>query len=125
MNADKISARFKAARIGAGGIPTPLGSEISRTKLDFSGYDPKLMRKKKEEPPDVKVLKKEEDDMEIFMTDTTENPSVSDFDSKNIESSELAREKVVKEIFDTEAGLKPGDAEENKMERLMDVEKLR
>jgi len=125
MNADKISARFKAARMGAGGIPTPLGSDMSRAKLDFSGYDPKAMRKKKEQSPDVKVLKKVEDDMEIFMTDTTENPSVSDFDKKNIESSEAAREKVVDQIFDSQAGLKPGDPEESKLERLVDVETLR
>lgn len=28
-----------------GGIATPLGSDMSRTKFDFSGYDPKAMRK--------------------------------------------------------------------------------
>ena len=116
MNADKISARFKAARMGAGGIPTPLGSDMSRAKFDFSGYDPKAARKKKDETPDVKVLKKVEDDMEIFMTDTTEDPSVSDFEKKNIESSDVAREKVVDQIFDMQAGLRPGDPEENKLE---------
>jgi len=35
----QISARFRA-RMGAGGIPTPLGSDMSRAKFDFSGYDP-------------------------------------------------------------------------------------
>jgi len=32
-------------RMGMGGIATPLGSDISRTKFDFSAYDPKAMRK--------------------------------------------------------------------------------
>lgn len=39
-----ISNRFKS-RLGMGAIPTPLASDMSRAKFDFSGYDPKAMRK--------------------------------------------------------------------------------
>lgn len=39
LNAGQMSNRFRA-RMGAGGIPTPLGSDMSRAKFDFSGYDP-------------------------------------------------------------------------------------
>jgi hypothetical protein len=35
-----ISNKFKS-RLGMGGIPTPLASDMSRAKFDFSGYDPK------------------------------------------------------------------------------------
>jgi hypothetical protein len=35
-----VSNKFKS-RIGMGGIPTPLASDMSRAKFDFSGYDPK------------------------------------------------------------------------------------
>ena len=52
--------------MAAGGIPTPLGSDMSRAKFDFSGYDPKVMRKKKEELPERPIWKKVEEDMETF-----------------------------------------------------------
>jgi len=40
-----MSSKFKQ-RMGMGGIPTPLGSDMSMKKFDFSGYDPQARRKK-------------------------------------------------------------------------------
>lgn len=65
---------------GSKGIPTPLGSDMGRARFDFSGYDPAQFRKKKPPSPERKVIKKIEEDMEIFMTDTTENPHCADFE---------------------------------------------
>jgi hypothetical protein len=62
LHTGKLSNRFKA-RIGAGGIPTPLGSDMSRAKFDFSGYDPKEMRKKKAPSPVRKVKIEDDNDM--------------------------------------------------------------
>jgi len=67
LHTGKMSNRFRA-RIGAGGIPTPLGSDMSRAKFDFTGYDPNAMRKKQTSPP-RKVITKVEEDMEIFTSD--------------------------------------------------------
>lgn len=55
MNArdPKLSTTFKQ-RMGMGGIATPLGSDMSMRKFDFSGYDPKAMRKKKAPSPERK-----------------------------------------------------------------------
>jgi len=39
---------------------------MSRAKFDFSGYDPKKFRKQKMPSPERKIIKIEEDDMEIF-----------------------------------------------------------
>ena len=44
MSVSEMSSRFRA-KMKAGGIPTPLGSDMSRAKFDFSGYDPKKFRK--------------------------------------------------------------------------------
>jgi hypothetical protein len=66
MNAQKISARSRA-KLEAGGIPTPMGSDISRAKFDFSGYNPDAMRKKKPPSPKVNVVMKDEDDMEVLI----------------------------------------------------------
>ena len=63
-----------------GGIATPLGSDMSRTKFDFSGYDPKTMRKNKYISPSRNVIKKLEGDTEVFMTDFSDNPGVVDLD---------------------------------------------
>ena len=60
-----------------GGIPTPLASDMSRVKFDFSGYDPKAIRKQIEPSPVRKVTKKVEEDMEFFMTDITDNPETA------------------------------------------------
>ena len=68
LHTGKVSNRFRA-RIGAGGIPTPLGSDMSRAKFDFSGYDPNQHKKKKAKSPTRKVTVRVEDDMEIFTTD--------------------------------------------------------
>ena len=81
-----MSSKFKQ-RMGMGGIPTPLGSDMSMKKFDFSGYDPTARRKKKAQSPARKVLIKQEDDMEVFVTDTTENPDQGDLDKKNQESA--------------------------------------
>jgi hypothetical protein len=69
MHTGKMSNRFRS-KYGAGGIPTPLGSDMSRAKFDFTGYDPAMMRKKKAPSPERKVVVKQEDDMEVFVTDT-------------------------------------------------------
>ena len=98
LAAGPVSNRFRA-RMGAGGIPTPLGSDMSRAKFDFSGYDPAVMRKKKEPSPERKVITKIEEDMEVFITDTREDPDAVNLDKRNAESAEAARSQVVKEIF--------------------------
>lgn len=74
-----LSNRFKA-RLGMGGIPTPLASDMSRAKFDFSGYDPKAMRKQKEPSPVRKITKKVEEDMEIFMTDISDKPETANLE---------------------------------------------
>lgn len=73
MSVSEMSSRFRA-KMKAGGIPTPLGSDMSRAKFDFSGYDPKKFRKQKEKSPERKVIKKEEGDMEVFVSDFGTNP---------------------------------------------------
>ena len=90
MNA-KMSNTFKQ-RMGMGGIATPLGSDMSMRKFDFSGYDPKAMRKKKPESPERKVIKKTEEDMEVFVSDMTEQQDQGNLDRKNQQSSQQARD---------------------------------
>jgi hypothetical protein len=68
MHTGKMASNFRQ-KFGAGGIPTPLGSDMSRAKFDFTGYDPAMMKKKKEASPPRKVVIKQEDDMEVFTTD--------------------------------------------------------
>jgi hypothetical protein len=65
------------------GIPTPLASDMRRVKFYFSGYDPKAMRKQKEPSPARKITKKVEEDMEIFMTDITDNPETANLELLN------------------------------------------
>jgi hypothetical protein len=98
LNAGQMSNRFRA-RMGAGGIPTPLGSDMSRAKFDFSGYDPAVMRKKKEPSPERKVITKIEEDMEVFITDTREDPDAVDLDKRNAESASAARGRVRDEMY--------------------------
>jgi len=81
-------------RVRAGQLPTPMGSDFSRAKFDFSGYDPDAMRKKKTKSPERKVIVKEEDDMEVFTSDFTENPEASNFEKKNVDSSTTSKEKA-------------------------------
>ena len=45
------------------------------------------MRKQSDANPDRKVIQKVEEDMEVFMTDTREDPNAVDLDLKNEESS--------------------------------------
>jgi len=101
MNArdPKLSTTFKQ-RMGMGGIATPLGSDMSMRKFDFSGYDPKAMRKKKAPSPDRKVIKKEEDDMEVFVSDMNDLPDQGNLDRKNTQSSQKARDRVLKGIYE-------------------------
>lgn len=105
--------------MGAGGIPTPLGSDMSRAKFDFSGYDPAVMRKKREPSPDRPVITKVEEDMEIFMSDTRADPGAVDLDKRNAESAAAAREQAVKEIFSLPGA---GTEEQGKVERVMEVQ---
>jgi len=64
-----------------------MGSDISRAKFDFSGYDPEAMRKKKPKSPERKAIHKVEEDMEVFTSDFTENPSAPDLKKRNDENS--------------------------------------
>lgn len=75
-----------SSRMDVGGIPTPLASDMSRAKFDFSGYDPS-QRKKKKLSPERKVIKKVEEDMEIFFSDNTHNPDATNLDKINLENS--------------------------------------
>jgi hypothetical protein len=59
MNAGRMSNRYRA-RMGAG--ITPLGSDMSRAKFDFSGYDPNAREREKPRSPERKVIKKVEED---------------------------------------------------------------
>jgi len=43
---------------------------MSRAKFDFSGYDKNAHKKKATSPP-RKVIKKEDDDMEVFMSEAS------------------------------------------------------
>ena len=86
--------------MGMGGIATPLGSDMSMRKFDFSGYDPKAVRKKKAPSPERKVIKKTEEDMEVFVSDMTAQPDQGDLDKKNQQSSQQARDQVLKGIYE-------------------------
>jgi hypothetical protein len=101
MNArdPKMSAAFKRG-MGMGGIATPLGSDMSMRKFDFSGYDAKAMRKKKAPSPERKVIMKTEEDMEVFVSDMTEQPDQGDLDRKNNASSQQAKDTVMKGIYE-------------------------
>jgi hypothetical protein len=101
MNGGRISNRYRN-RMGAAGI-TPMGSDMSRAKFDFSGYDPEAVRKQRPPSPDRKVIKKDVDDLEIFITDYTADPSAPDLEKKNQDSSQDMKNKVIKEIFDVGA----------------------
>ena len=92
-----------------GGIATPLGSDMSMRKFDFSGYDPKAMRKKKAPSPERKVIKKTEEDMEVFISDMTEQPDQGDLDRKNEQSAQVAREGVLKGIYEIKQNGDLGD----------------
>ena len=70
-----------------GGIPTPLASDMSRVKFDFSGYDPKAIKKQIEPSPVRKVTKKVEEDMEIFMTDISDKPETANLELLNEKKS--------------------------------------
>lgn len=68
---------------------------MSRAKFDFSGYDPKAMRKKKQENPTRDVVKKIEEDCELFTTDIKgEAPSFGDLEDKNLKGSQQLLDKV-------------------------------
>lgn len=42
---------------------------MSRAKFDFSGYDAQAHRQKKPKSPERKVIKKIEEDAEVFMSE--------------------------------------------------------
>ena len=77
---------------------------MSRREFDFSGYDPALMRKKKEPSPERKVIAKVEDDMEIFTSDHTADPKLIDLERRNAESSEAGKNQVLEEIYPSAFG---------------------
>lgn len=119
MSVSEMSSRFRA-KMKAGGIPTPLGSDMSRAKFDFSGYDPKKFRKQKEKSPERKVIKKEEGDMEVFVSDFGSNPEKVDLERKNDESSVNVRKQVVNDIFDTRKDSHMDKS--TKQQRLLDIQ---
>lgn len=67
IHTGKMSNAFRT-KFGNTNIPTPMGSDISRSKFDFTGYDPNA-RKKKAPSPERKVKVTQEEDMEVFTTD--------------------------------------------------------
>lgn len=73
---------------------------MSRAKFDFSGYDANAMRKKKAPSPERKVIKKEDDDMEVFMSENVQDPASVNLDQKNDNSAQIQREKVRSETYD-------------------------
>jgi len=76
----------------AAGIPTPLGSELSRAKFDFSGYDKNAYKKK--HSPERKVIKKEEEDMEVFMSEASAKPEILNLEVRNQQQAAKIREKI-------------------------------
>ena len=58
------------------------------------------MRKKKAPSPPRNVIKKEEDDVDVFVSDMTEQPDQGDLDRKNAQSSQHAKDRVLKGIYD-------------------------
>ena len=117
MNAGRMSNRYRA-RMGAG--ITPLGSDMSRAKFDFSGYDPDARKREKPRSPERKVIKKVEEDQEIFITDHSADPNGSDLDKKNEMSSTDNKNLVIKEIFEV------GGSKDDKpnIERLTEVQQF-
>lgn len=67
---------------------------MSRAKFDFSGYDPNAMKKKKAPSPVRKVIKKEDDDMEIFMSEVSEKPEKLNLEKRNEQTAEAVKEQV-------------------------------
>ena len=90
MNVSNISKKFRASiPMRAGNIATPLGSTISRAKLDYTGYDPDAFRKKRVENPvrDI-VQKKDNEDDEVFTTDIAgEATDFGNFEAINAQGS--------------------------------------
>ena len=120
MNAGNLQSKIK--KLGAG-IATPMGSDMSRAKFDFSGYDPAAMRKPKEIIPDRKVIKKVEEDMEVFITDTREDPDAVDLEKRNKQSSQATKDVIEKEIFQYSAQTEITVADKRaNMERMMEIQ---
>lgn len=82
-----------------GNIATPLGSDISRTKFDFTGYDPNQMKKKKAPIPVRNVIVKEEDDLEVFVSDPTDGKEPKNIDDRNQQQAEQAQSSVKDQIY--------------------------
>ena len=76
------------------------------------------MRKKKEPSPERKVITKIEEDMEVFITDTREDPDAVDLDKRNAESASAARGRVKDEIYSLLGG---GDEDQSDMDRIAEV----
>ena len=76
------------------------------------------MRKKKEPSPERKVITKIEEDMEVFITDTREDPDAVDLDKRNAESASAARGRVRDEIYSLLGG---GDEDQSDMDRIAEV----
>lgn len=96
-----ISKNFKS-RMKMQGIPTPLGSNMSRAKFDFSGYDPmERKRKKVPEVPLRPIKKKEEEDCEVLVTDTAGEPEdFGDLEAKNARDSIHVLGRAKADIYD-------------------------
>lgn len=96
-----LSKNFKS-RMKMQGIPTPLGSNMSRAKFDFSGYDP-LERKRKKviEVPPRPIAKKEEEDCEVLVTDVAGEPEgFGDLEAKNAKDSFYVLGRAKADIYD-------------------------
>lgn len=86
IHTGKMSNAFRT-KFGNTNIPTPMGSDISRSKFDFKDYDPNA-RKKKAPSPVRKVKITQEEDMEVFTTDPLDGKQPIDIEEKNHQQSE-------------------------------------
>ena len=76
-----------------------MGSDMSRAKFDFSGYDADKQRRKKAPSPERKVVVKATEDMEVFTTDHGDQKLETDLDAKNADKAEKARQRVEDMMF--------------------------
>ena len=113
----RMSNRYRAARAGAQ-IITPLGSDMSRAKFDFSGYDAEAHRKKKPRSPERRVIMKVEEDAEVFMSENVQVPDSTNLDIMNQGSAKDAKDLVFDKIYNI--GRQEQDASKN-AERLIEI----
>ena len=76
---------------------------MSRAKFDMSGYDPKAMRKKKDETAVRNVLVKQEEDCEIFTSDLSkEAPHFGNIEVLNQKLGREQQKDVLEKMYDVD-----------------------